>query len=246
MVMLKIEGLNQYYGSSHVLRQVGLQVADGGCTVLLGRNGVGKTTLLRCLMGLLPIRSGQVMLGGQEVASWTPEARAQAGMGYVPQGREVFSELTVRENLLVGEITAERRRRPAGSGGGAGQDRRPRHTYEDVVNLFPVLKSMGQRLAGNLSGGQQQQLAIARALLTQPRLLILDEPTEGIQPSIVQEIQAVIASLKGQLSILLVEQYVDFAESVADHFTVLVRGQVVASGEGRDMAATDIRALISV
>ena len=246
MVMLKIEGLNQYYGSSHVLRQVSLQVADGGCTVLLGRNGVGKTTLLRCLMGLLPIRSGQVMLGGQEVASWTPEARAQAGMGYVPQGREVFSELTVRENLLVGEITAERRRRLAGPGGGAGQDRRPRHTYEDVVNLFPVLKSMGQRLAGNLSGGQQQQLAIARALLTQPRLLILDEPTEGIQPSIVQEIQAVIASLKGQLSILLVEQYVDFAESVADHFTVLVRGQVVASGEGRDMAATDIRALISV
>jgi len=246
MVMLKIEGLNQYYGSSHVLRQVSLQVADGGCTVLLGRNGVGKTTLLRCLMGLLPIRSGQVMLGGQEVASWTPEARAQAGMGYVPQGREVFSELTVRENLLVGEITAERRRRLAGPGDGAGQDRRPRHTYEDVVNLFPVLKSMGQRLAGNLSGGQQQQLAIARALLTQPRLLILDEPTEGIQPSIVQEIQAVIASLKGQLSILLVEQYVDFAESVADHFTVLLRGQVVASGEGRDMAATDIRALISV
>ena len=246
MVMLKIEGLNQYYGSSHVLRQVSLQVADGGCTVLLGRNGVGKTTLLRCLMGLLPIRSGQVMLGGQEVASWTPEARAQAGMGYVPQGREVFSELTVRENLLVGEITAERRRRLAGPGDGAGQDRPPRHTYEDVVNLFPVLKSMGQRLAGNLSGGQQQQLAIARALLTQPRLLILDEPTEGIQPSIVQEIQAVIASLKGQLSILLVEQYVDFAESVADHFTVLVRGQVVASGEGCDMAASDIRALISV
>jgi len=246
MVMLKIEGLNQYYGSSHVLRQVSLQVADGGCTVLLGRNGVGKTTLLRCLMGLLPIRSGQVMLGGQEVASWTPEARAQAGMGYVPQGREVFPELTVRENLLVGEITAERRRRPVGHGDGAGPDRRPRHTYEDVVNLFPVLKSMGQRLAGNLSGGQQQQLAIARALLTQPTLLILDEPTEGIQPSIVQEIQAVIASLKGQLSILLVEQYVDFAESVADHFTVLVRGQVVASGEGCDMAASDIRALISV
>ncbi|MEJ1130874.1 urea ABC transporter ATP-binding subunit UrtE [Variovorax sp. CCNWLW225] len=244
--MLKIEGLNQYYGSSHVLRQVRLQVADGGCTVLLGRNGVGKTTLLRCLMGLLPIRSGQVTLGGQEVASWTPEARAQAGMGYVPQGREVFPELTVRENLLVGEITAERRRRPGRPGDGAGQDRRPRHTYEDVVNLFPVLKSMGRRLAGNLSGGQQQQLAIARALLTQPRLLILDEPTEGIQPSIVQEIQAVIASLKGQLSILLVEQYVDFAESVADRFTVLVRGQVVASGEGRDMAATDIRSLISV
>jgi urea transport system ATP-binding protein len=246
MVMLKIEGLNQYYGSSHVLRQVSLQVADGGCTVLLGRNGVGKTTLLRCLMGLLPIRSGKVMLGSHEVASWTPEARAQAGMGYVPQGREVFPELTVRENLLVGEITAERRRRWTGRTDGAGLNRQPRHNHEDVVNLFPVLKSMGHRLAGNLSGGQQQQLAIARALLTQPSLLILDEPTEGIQPSIVQEIQAVIASLKGQMSILLVEQYVDFAESVADHFTVLVRGQVVACGEGSDMAATDIRSLISV
>jgi urea transport system ATP-binding protein len=244
--MLTIKQLNQYYGSSHVLRQVDLQVADGGCTVLLGRNGVGKTTLLRCLMGLLAVRSGQVVLDGQDVASWTPEARAQAGMGYVPQGREVFPELTVRENLLVGEITAERRRRRAKPAEGEGRGHQARHTYEDVVNLFPVLKSMAQRLAGNLSGGQQQQLAIARALLTQPSLLILDEPTEGIQPSIVQEIQAVIASLKGKLSILLVEQYVDFAESVADHFTVLVRGQVVASGEGRDMAATDIRSLIAV
>jgi urea transport system ATP-binding protein len=240
--MLTIEALNQFYGSSHVLRQVNLHVADGGCTVLLGRNGVGKTTLLRCLMGLVPIRSGQMVFGGQEVAHWTPEARAQAGMGYVPQGREVFPELTVRENLMVGEFTALRRRRASE----ANTARLPRHTYEDVINLFPVLKTMGHRLAGNLSGGQQQQLAIGRALLTQPRLLILDEPTEGIQPSIVQEIQAVIASLKGQLSILLVEQYVDFAESVADHFTVLVRGQVVAAGEGREMAATDIRSLISV
>jgi len=240
--MLTIEGLNQFYGSSNVLRQVNLHVADGGCTVLLGRNGVGKTTLLRCLMGLLPIRSGQVAFNGQDVAHWTPEARAQAGMGYVPQGREVFPELTVRENLMVGEFTAGRRPRV----GNAANTRLQRHTYEDVINLFPVLKTMGHRLAGNLSGGQQQQLAIGRALLTQPSLLILDEPTEGIQPSIVQEIQAVIASLKGQLSILLVEQYVDFAESVADHFTVLVRGQVVAAGEGHQMASTDIRSLISV
>lgn len=241
--MLNIESINQYYGSSHVLRQVSLQVSDGGCTVLLGRNGVGKTTLLRCLIGLLPIRSGRILLAGEDVSGWTPEARAQAGMGYVPQGREVFPELTVRENLRIGEITAARRRQPTGW---PGSQHLPRHTYEDVVNLFPVLKSMGHRLAGNLSGGQQQQLAIARALLTQPRLLILDEPTEGIQPSIVQEIQAVIASLKGQLAILLVEQYVDFAESVADHFTVLVRGQVVAAGEGREMPATDIRSLIAV
>lgn len=244
--MLSIEGLNQFYGSSHVLRQVNLHVADGGCTVLLGRNGVGKTTLLRCLMGLLPIRSGRVMFNGQDVAHWTPEGRAQAGMGYVPQGREVFPELTVRENLMVGEFTAGRRQRSAAGSGSGDATRLPRHTYEDVINLFPVLKTMGHRLAGNLSGGQQQQLAIGRALLTQPSLLILDEPTEGIQPSIVQEIQAVIASLKGQLSILLVEQYVDFAESVADHFTVLVRGQVVAAGEGREMATTDIRSLISV
>lgn len=243
MSMLNIESINQYYGSSHVLRQVSLQVSDGGCTVLLGRNGVGKTTLLRCLIGLLPIRNGRILLAGEDVSGWTPEARAQAGMGYVPQGREVFPELTVRENLRIGEITAARRRQPTVW---PGSQHLPRHTYEDVVNLFPVLKSMGHRLAGNLSGGQQQQLAIARALLTQPRLLILDEPTEGIQPSIVQEIQAVIASLKGQLAILLVEQYVDFAESVADHFTVLVRGQVVAAGEGREMPATDIRSLIAV
>lgn len=243
MSMLSIESIDQYYGSSHVLRQVSLQVSDGGCTVLLGRNGVGKTTLLRCLIGLLPIRGGRIVLAGEDISVWTPEARAQAGMGYVPQGREVFPELTVRENLRIGEITAARRRQPSGW---AGSQRLPRHTHEDVVNLFPVLKSMGHRLAGNLSGGQQQQLAIARALLTQPRLLILDEPTEGIQPSIVQEIQAVIASLKGQLAILLVEQYVDFAESVADHFTVLVRGQVVAAGEGHEMPATDIRSLIAV
>lgn len=241
--MLNIEAIDQFYGSSHVLRQVSLQVGDGGCTVLLGRNGVGKTTLLRCLIGLLPIRCGRIVLAGEDISAWTPEARAQAGMGYVPQGREVFPELTVRENLRIGEITAARRRQPSGW---AGAEHLPRHTYEDVINLFPVLKSMGHRLAGNLSGGQQQQLAIARALLTQPRLLILDEPTEGIQPSIVQEIQAVIASLKGQLAILLVEQYVDFAESVADHFTVLVRGQVVAAGEGHEMPATDIRSLIAV
>ncbi len=233
--MLHIESLNQYYGSSHVLRNVALDVPDGGCTVLLGRNGVGKTTLLRCLMGLLPIQSGEIRFGGRDLASATPQARALAGMGYVPQGREVFPELTVSENLRIGEMTGERRR-------GAGAQ----FSRADVVNIFPVLEQMGSRLAGNLSGGQQQQLAIARALLTNPTLLILDEPTEGIQPSIVKEIEAVIRSLKGRLAILLVEQFVDFAEAVADQYVVLVRGQVVARGRGEDMVRDNVRALISV
>lgn len=234
--MLRIEGLNQHYGSSHVLREVALEVPDGGCCVLLGRNGVGKTTLLRSLMGLLPISSGSIRLAGVDLSGASPQARARAGLGYVPQGREVFPELTVRENLRIGELTGQRRR----DAGAAG------HSHEDVVNIFPVLKTMAGRLAGNLSGGQQQQLAIARALLTRPRLLILDEPTEGIQPSIVQEIEEVIRGLKGRMAILLVEQFVDFAQAVADRYTVLVRGQVVAQGPGADIAREDVRALISV
>jgi urea transport system ATP-binding protein len=233
--MLEVTGLNQYYGSSHVLRDVALSVPEGTCTVLLGRNGVGKTTLLRCLMGLLPVRSGHVAFEGRDIRQATPQARARAGMGYVPQGREVFPDLSVSENLRIGEITGEAR---AGMGGAA-------FSHADVVQIFPVLKAMGSRLAGNLSGGQQQQLAIARALLTQPRLLILDEPTEGIQPSIVQEIEAVIQSLKGRLSILLVEQFYDFAAAVADQYVVLVRGQVVAKGLGRDMAQDKVHDLIS-
>jgi urea transport system ATP-binding protein len=161
-----------------------------------------------------------------------------AGLGYVPQGREVFPELTVRENLRIGEMTGERRRSDSSAGAG--------HSYEDVVNIFPVLKTMAGRRAGNLSGGQQQQLAIARALLTRPRLLILDEPTEGIQPTIVQQIEDVIRDLKGRIAILLVEQFVDFAQAVADRYTVLVRGQVMAQGPGADIATDKVRALISV
>lgn len=233
--MLNIADLNQYYGGSHVLRNVALSVPEGACTVLLGRNGVGKTTLLRCLMGLLPIRSGNVSFAGRDVSRSSPQTRARAGMGYVPQGREVFPDLTVSENLRIGALTGERRVSSA----------RKVFTYSDVNQLFPVLKAMGSRVAGNLSGGQQQQLAIGRALLTNPSLLILDEPTEGIQPSIVQEIEAVIQSLKGQMSILLVEQFYDFAAAVADQYVVLVRGQVVARGLGRDMENDKVRELIT-
>ncbi len=237
--MLSVASLNQYYGGSHVLRDVALEVPTGGCTVLLGRNGVGKTTLLRCLMGLLPIRSGTITFDGHDIAHASPQARARAGLGYVPQGREVFPELTVAENLRIGQITGERRLAASGKSSAA-------FTHADVLSIFPVLGTMGSRLAGNLSGGQQQQLAIGRALLTNPSLLILDEPTEGIQPSIVKEIEAVILSLKGRLAILLVEQFVDFAEAVADDYVVLVRGQVVARGRGKDMAGADVRSLIAV
>lgn len=237
--MLQVTALNQFYGGSHVLRNVTLGVPTGGCTVLLGRNGVGKTTLLRCLMGLLPVRSGHVVFDGLDITAAPPQRRALAGLGYVPQGREVFPELTVSENLRIGELTGERRLR---SGAAAAQA----FSRADVLNIFPVLGSMASRLAGNLSGGQQQQLAIGRALLTQPSLLILDEPTEGIQPSIVKEIEGVIRSLKGRLAILLVEQFVDFAEAVADDYVVLVRGQVVARGKGEDMARDQVRALIAV
>jgi urea transport system ATP-binding protein len=233
--MLNITGLNQYYGGSHVLRNVELSVPDGSCTVLLGRNGVGKTTLLRCLMGLLPIRSGSISFFGRDISRDSPQTRARAGMGYVPQGREVFPDLTVDENLRIGALTGERRLASA----------QKVFTYSDVNQLFPVLKTMSSRVAGNLSGGQQQQLAIARALLTNPSLLILDEPTEGIQPSIVQEIEAVIQSLKGQMSILLVEQFYDFAAAVADQYVVLVRGQVVARGLGRNMETDKVHELIT-
>jgi urea transport system ATP-binding protein len=233
--MLEITELNQYYGSSHVLRSVSLSVADGSCTVLMGRNGVGKTTLLRCLMGLLPIRSGSIRFNAVDVSHASPQLRARSGMGFVPQGREVFPDLTVSENLRIGALTGERRAIRA----------KKVFSHSDVYQLFPVLRTMGDRVAGNLSGGQQQQLAIGRALLTNPSLLILDEPTEGIQPSIVQEIEQVIQSLKGQMSILLVEQFFDFAAAVADQYVVLVRGQVVARGQGADMESDKVRELIT-
>ena len=230
---LRMQGINQYYGSSHTLRNVSVGVEEGACTVVLGRNGVGKTTLLKCLMGLLPIQAGEITLGDRNLSALPTHKRVVAGLGYVPQGRDIFPELTVEENLKVGAYGGEK-------------SVKARFGFTDVFQIFPVLKQMRGRLAGNLSGGQQQQLAIGRALLTNPSVLVLDEPTEGIQPSIVQEIESVIKSLKGELSILLVEQYFDFAQSVADDYVVLVRGQVVASGKGGDMDRNDVRSLIAV
>jgi urea transport system ATP-binding protein len=224
--MLAIEGLNQYYGGSHILRDLSFEVPSGKVTALLGRNGVGKTTLLKTLMGLLPARTGQVVFEDKDLARARPYERARAGIGYVPQGREIFPRLTVEENLLM------------------GASRVPARIFE----MFPVLKSMLGRRGGDLSGGQQQQLAIGRALAMKPRLLILDEPTEGIQPSIIKDIERVIRELaaSGEMSILLVEQYYDFAQSLADQYLVMERGEIVARGAGADMEKDGVRKLLAV
>ena len=215
--LLEIDGLEQYYGESHTLWDLSLSVGDGACTCLMGRNGVGKSTLLRCIMGVLPIAGGHIRFDGKDITSLRPEQRARLGIGYVPQGREVFSQLTVRENLEVG-LAARR----DGS----------REIPGEVFQLFPVLREMLQRQGGNLSGGQQQQLAIARALVAEPRLLILDEPTEGIQPNIVQQIGEVVTELNESrgLTVLLVEQKLPFARRVAERFSILDRGRRVAEG----------------
>jgi urea transport system ATP-binding protein len=221
-----VETLNQYYGGSHILRNVGFEVPAGKVTALLGRNGVGKTTLLKTLMGLVPARSGKITFEDRELTRATPHVRARAGLGYVPQGREIFPRLSVEENLLMAA---------------------PR-IPERIFQLFPVLKSMLGRRGGDLSGGQQQQLAIGRALAMQPRLLILDEPTEGIQPSIIKEIERAIRTLAatGEMAILLVEQYYDFARSLADQYLVMERGEIVARGRGSDMDADGVRRLLTV
>ena len=230
--MLTISGLNQFYGGSHILRDVSITVPKGACTVLLGRNGVGKTTLLKCLVGLLPIRSGGLTFEGVNIASMPAYERARLGIAYVPQGREIFPRLTVEENLLMGLAT-----KPGGA-------RIPDRIYA----MFPVLKDMLHRRGGDLSGGQQQQLAIGRALAADPKLLILDEPTEGIQPSIIKEIGNVIAQLAkgGEMAILLVEQYYDFAESLADHYVVMSRGAVVKAGRGGDMRSESVRSMLAI
>jgi urea transport system ATP-binding protein len=198
-----------------VLRRVGLEIMPGECLAVLGRNGAGKTTLLKCLMGVLPPTRGRVWVDQTEITGWSSHRRSAAGLAYVPQGREIFSELTVGENIEA----AARAHRTFGTA-----------TVEETIALFPVLKPMWRRTAGALSGGQQQQLAIARALVTRPSLLILDEPTEGIQPNLVAAIRDVLASFKGKISLLLVEQYLDFAVSLADAFVVLSRGSVVEAG----------------
>ena len=232
--MLQVEKINQYYGSSHTLRGVSLELERGKCMALLGRNGVGKTTLLKCLMGVLPVSAGSVKLEGRDITRMAPHQRARAGIAYVPQGREIFARLTVEENLLMGLATH--------SGKKAGIIK------GEVYELFPVLKDMLHRRGGDLSGGQQQQLAIARAFLAEPKLIILDEPTEGIQPSIIKDIGNVIRLLRqrGDMAILLCEQYFDFAHELADQFMVLSRGEVVASGAQATMGDPDVKRHLAV
>ena len=230
--MLSVANLNQYYGGSHILRNLAFEVPAGKVTALLGRNGVGKSTLLRCLMGLVPARDGKILLEGREITAAPPYARVRAGIGYVPQGREIFPRLTVEENLEMGLAS-----RPRGTG-----------IPPRIYDMFPVLRQMLRRRGGDLSGGQQQQLAIGRALAMGPRLLILDEPTEGIQPSIIKDIERAIRTLAatGEMAILLVEQYYDFARSLADHYLVMERGEIVARGSGADMERDGVRARLAV
>lgn len=232
--MLQVHEIQQYHGSSHTLRNVSLSVNQGECLALLGRNGVGKTTLLNCLMGVQSVASGKVALDGRDITSLAPHARAVLGMAYVPQGREIFARLTVEENLLMGMAT-----KPTA---------RARQIKQEIFDLFPVLKTMLGRRGGDLSGGQQQQLAIARALLAEPRLIIFDEPTEGIQPSIIKDIGRVIRMLRdrGDMAIVLCEQYFDFAHELADRFLVLSRGEVVASGDQSEMNSPEVRRFLAV
>ena len=230
--MLEVKNLNQYYGGSHILRDLSFEIPPGKVTVLLGRNGVGKSTLLRTLMGLIPARAGEIIFDEKNITNAKPYERVRGGIGYVPQGREIFARLTVAENLEMGLAT-----RPRG-------ERVPARIFE----MFPVLNQMLRRRGGDLSGGQQQQLAIGRALAMGPKLLILDEPTEGIQPSIIKDIERAIRALAatGDMAILLVEQYYDFARSLADQYLVMDRGELVKRGAGADMERDGVKALLAV
>ena len=230
--MLRVENLNQYYGGSHILRNLSFEAPIGKVTTVLGRNGVGKTTLLKALMGLVAVKSGSISFDGKDLTHAPSYERVRAGIGYVPQGREVFPRLTVEENLQMGLAT-----RPGGT-----------PVPPRIFEMFPVLKHMMGRRGGDLSGGQQQQLAIGRALAFGPRLLILDEPTEGIQPSIIKDIERAIRTLaaEGNMAILLVEQYYDFAESLADHYLLMERGEIIKRGNGADMPADGVRELLAV
>ncbi len=231
--MLEINKLDLYYGASQALRGINLRAEKGKVFCLMGRNGVGKTSLLRAVTGRHPVAGGSIIWEGQDITRMSPDQRARAGIAYVPQGREIFSQLTVLENLKTGF---------------AAISRHQQSIPEEVFSLFPVLRDMLQRRGGDLSGGQQQQLAIGRALVTRPRLLILDEPTEGIQPSIIKTIQEVIHHLRqqGEMAVLLVEQYFEFARDLADDFAVMDRGEVVLSGCREDMDEDDVRRRISV
>ena len=234
--MLKVESVNQYYGGSHILRGLSFEAKIGEVTVVLGRNGVGKTTLLKSLMGLVPIKSGDIQLDGRSIDGTKPYERVRLGVGYVPQGREIFGRLTVAENLQMGLAS-----KPGGT-----------PLPEQLFELFPVLKQMLHRRGGDLSGGQQQQLAIARALAAGPKILILDEPTEGIQPSIIKDIGRAIRKLadeglNGQkMAVVLVEQFYDFAAELADQYLVMERGEIIRRGRGADMEADGVRQLMSI
>jgi urea transport system ATP-binding protein len=230
--LLKVDGLNQYYGGSHILRKLSFEARLGEVTVILGRNGVGKTTLLKSLMGVVPVKTGSVTLDGADIMRSTSYERVRRGVGYVPQGREIFGRLTVEENLRMGLASKP------------GSSAVPAELFE----LFPVLKQMINRRGGDLSGGQQQQLAIARALAAGPKLLMLDEPTEGIQPSIIKDIGRVIRMLADRktMAIVLVEQYYDFAAELADQYLVMERGEIVMRGRGADMEADGVRQKMSI
>lgn len=230
--MLKVEGINQFYGGSHILRNLSFEARLGEVTVILGRNGVGKTTLLKSLMGVVPVKTGTIQLDGADITRDTSYDRVRKGVGYVPQGREIFSRLTVEENLRMGLAYKK------------GSTPIPNEMFE----LFPVLKQMISRRGGDLSGGQQQQLAIARALAAGPKLLILDEPTEGIQPSIIKDIGRVIRMLADRrtMAIVLVEQYYDFAAELADQYLVMERGEIVQRGHGDHMEAEGVRERMSI
>jgi len=231
--MLQTANLNIYYGDSHVVRDVSFLIPEGKIICLMGRNGVGKTTVMKTLMGLLPARSGRISFGGEDITNRPPYWRARLGIGYAPQGREIISSLTVEENLLIG-LEA----RPNGS----------RVIPPRIFELFPVLKTMLQRRGGDLSGGQQQQLSIARALASEPKLLLLDEPTEGIQPSIIKEIVHAIKKLKeqGGLSILVVEQFVSFVRGAGDYFYIMEKGAIAAEGEIPNLSDNLIRKHLAV
>ena len=231
--MLEIRGIQQYYGGSHTLRGATLSVPDGSCTCLMGRNGVGKTTLLRAIMGLVPLRAGSVSFAGRELAGADASARAGAGIGYVPQGRDIFPDLTVEENLRVGTLTRRRGKR---------------EIPDLVFRLFPVLRAMMRRRGGDLSGGQQQQLAIGRALALEPKCVLLDEPTEGIQPSIVHELGDVIRRLYSEekVAVLLVEQKLPFARRVAERFFLMDRGAVVATGAMGELSSELVQRHLAV
>jgi urea transport system ATP-binding protein len=233
MLVLTVESIDLYYGAAQALRRVSVAAEPGKITCVLGRNGVGKSSLLRAIVGHRPVRAGRVLLDGQDITRLKAYERARRGIAYVPQGREIFPLLTVRENLETGFA-----RLPPSE----------RAISDELFDLFPILKSMLGRRGGDLSGGQQQQLAIARALVTQPRLLVLDEPTEGIQPSIIKDIGRAITYLReqGRMAILLVEQYFDFARSLADTYAVMERGEVVLAGKGAEMVESDVRRYLTV